>query len=329
MEMDLVKRAGIPFQTIPAAGLHGVGLRAMPGNLWQLARGIAASRRILARFKPDALFFTGGFVAFPMAIAGISYPSLLYVPDIEPGLAIKSVARFSDCVALTSGDSQQYFTSRSCHVVTGYPTRPELRKWDRTSGREALGIQPEVLVLLVLGGSKGARSINSSIFNQLPVLLEEAELIHITGSLDWPQAEQAKSRLNPTQAGRYHAYPYLHEEMGAVLAAADLAVSRAGASTLGEYPLFGLPAVLVPYPYAWRYQVVNADYLVKSGAAFLVRDEQLPSQLLPLVRRLLGDPQRLEAMRQSMQRLSRPDAAANLASQLRQLADSRRRTKPA
>ena len=105
------------------------------------------------------------------------------------------------------------------------------------------------------------------------------------------------------QAARYHAFPYLHEEMGAALAAADLALSRAGASTLGEYPLFGLPAILVPYPYAWRYQKVNAEALVQCGAAVMLEDDKLSNQLLPTVNELLSQPQKMASMRAAMKRL--------------------------
>ena len=95
----------------------------------------------------------------------------------------------------------------------------------------------------------------------------------------------------------YHVWPYLHEDMALALASADLVVCRSGASVLGEQPLFGLPSILVPYPYAWRYQKVNADYLVEHGAALLLRDEDMADQLLPTLRSLLADPARLAAMR--------------------------------
>ena len=99
--------------------------------------------------------------------------------------------------------------------------------------------------------------------------------------------------------------PYSHE-MGAALAAADLVLSRAGASTLGEYPLFGLPAVLVPYPYAWRYQKVNADFLAERNAAVILQDELLEDKLLSVVKDLLLNTNKLEAMRAAMKKLSRP-----------------------
>jgi UDP-N-acetylglucosamine--N-acetylmuramyl-(pentapeptide) pyrophosphoryl-undecaprenol N-acetylglucosamine transferase len=179
-------------------------------------------------------------------------------------------------------------------------------------------------VLLVFGGSKGARSLNTAILEDLPALLELAQVVHISGELDWPMVEQRSQSLIPAQAARYHAYPYLHDEMGAALAAADLAVSRAGASTLGEYPLFGLPAVLVPYPHAWRYQKVNADHLAARGAAVVLEDASLGRELLPLVSGLLGQPDRLAAMRTAMQALSRPAAAELIGRQLIELAEKRR-----
>jgi UDP-N-acetylglucosamine--N-acetylmuramyl-(pentapeptide) pyrophosphoryl-undecaprenol N-acetylglucosamine transferase len=111
--------------------------------------------------------------------------------------------------------------------------------------------------VLVFGGSRGARSINEAVWDILPNLLEIAQVVHITGELDWPRVPAVIEKLDATYANRYHPHAYLHEGMGQALGAADLVVSRAGAATIGEYPLFGLPAVLVPYPHAWRYQEVK------------------------------------------------------------------------
>ena len=99
---------------------------------------------------------------------------------------------------------------------------------------------------------------------------------------------------------------------GIRFSAADLIISRAGASTLGEFPLFGVPAILVPYPYAWRYQKVNADYLVSKNAAILIKDEDLPGQMIPTVTDLLDDPEKLAAMKKSMEKLAMPEASANI-----------------
>jgi UDP-N-acetylglucosamine--N-acetylmuramyl-(pentapeptide) pyrophosphoryl-undecaprenol N-acetylglucosamine transferase len=332
MEADLVHRAGIPYEAIPAAGVHGVGLKVLPGSLLRLTRGYFHAGAILRRFRPDVLFFTGGYVAPPVALAartlgartsrGQRIPIALYVPDIEPGLALKSLARFADRIAVSADASRAFFTGRQARAVrvTGYPVRPELQTWDRTNAMTALGLQPNRRTLLVFGGSLGSRSINRALMAALPELLPEMQIVHITGRLDWEEVQVVRQSLAVDLAEHYHIFPYLHEEMGAALTAADLVVSRAGASILGEYPHFGLPALLVPYPYAWRYQQVNAEHLARNGAAEIVLDAELPARLVPLVRGLFNDPERLGAMRAAMSTLAQPGAAQSIASLIRNLA---------
>ena len=320
MEADLVTRAGVPFTAIPAAGVHGVGLRSLPGNLLRLGRGTLAARRILAEFKPDAIFFTGGYVAAPLAVAARNKPILLYVPDIEPGMALRFLSHFAKIIALTAEDSKQYFKSAARQVVTGYPTRSEMGSWERSAARRHFDLSENLPVLLIAGGSKGARSINQPVLAALKDLLGMAQIIHLTGSLDKEAAAAARAGLPDELKNRYQIFDYLHEDMGAALAAADLAITRAGASTLGEYPLFGLPAILVPYQYAWRYQMVNARFLERHGAAVVLEAAQLSTELLPTLRTLFAAPQRLQAMRQAMQSLARPNAAQEIASLLQELA---------
>ena len=317
MEESLVKRQGLSFRSVPAAGVHGVGLATLPRNLAMLGRGVLAARRILKEFKPDVMFFTGGYVAVPVALAGSSIPTVLYVPDIEPGMALKSLARFADAITVTTDESQKYF-SKQVHEV-GYPLRADLALWDRKTANQHLGISGEAPVLLVFGGSLGAHSINVAVLNILRELLEKFELIHLSGEQDWEIINSAREELPAELASRYHALPYLHD-MGAALAAADLVVSRAGASCLGEYPLFGLPAILVPYPHAWRYQKVNADYLTRRGAAIILEDHRLNDDLLVTLNVLMENPNKLKAMRAAMFELSHPRAAEKIASALIELA---------
>jgi len=318
MEESLVTRKDIPFTTIPAAGVHGVGLSKLPGNIWQLIKGLFASRKILAQFKPDLLFFTGGYLAFPMAVAAIGSPSLLYVPDIEPGLALKALARFATRIALTTEVSSQYFPNPSKLTVTGYPVRPGMKEWDREKALDYFGFDPHLPTLTVAGGSKGARSINTAVMKILPKLLDQMQVIHLVGHLDWEQIDAQAQTLTSEQVKRYQAFPYLHE-MGAALAAPDLIVSRAGASILGEYPLFGLPAILVPYPHAWRYQQVNAKYLAERGAAVILQDEDLQDLLYNRIHDLISNPPELLRMRQAMTALAAPDAATRIADLMRDM----------
>lgn len=323
MEADLVRRAGIPFEAIPAAGVHGVGARTLPGNLLRLARGIPAARRLIAGFRPDVLFFTGGYVGVPVAVAGQRLPQAVFVPDIEPALALRLISRFADVITVSTEESTAYHSAGKRVVVTGYPTRPGLGEVSRQEARAGLGLAPDRPTLLVFGGSRGARSINEAVWACLPALLEAAQVVHITGSLDWPRVPQVRAALPPELSGHYHPFEFLHEQMGSALAAADLAVSRAGAATLGEYPRVGLPAVLIPYPHAWRYQKVNAGYLERRGAAVVLEDEHLQESLAPVVLELLGDEERLEAMRRAMRTLDRPDAAERIADELVRLAQGR------
>ena len=317
IEESLVKRQEIPFQSIPAAGVHGVSPLMLPRNFFKLARGVLAAYGILNDFKPDVLFFTGGYVAAPMAFAGRSVPSLLYVPDIEPGMAIKSMARFAQIIAVTTEQSQKFFNKQV--YETGYPLRPDLALWNRQTAHQHLGISGKLPVVLVSGGSKGAHSINMAVLGNLRALLEKCELIHLSGEGDWQIVQSTREQLPVELASRYHAMSYLHE-MGAALAAADLVVSRAGASSLGEFPLFALPAILVPYPHAWRYQKVNADYLTRRGAAILLPDNRLNDELLVTLTVLLDNPNKLKAMRAAMFELSHPRAAEKIASALLELA---------
>jgi UDP-N-acetylglucosamine--N-acetylmuramyl-(pentapeptide) pyrophosphoryl-undecaprenol N-acetylglucosamine transferase len=328
MEESLVERAEIPYRAIPAAGVHGVGLRALPGNLLQVGRGFNASRRIIHQFRPDVLLFTGGYVAVPVAMAarwplrGMKRPrSLLYVPDIEPGLAIKTVARFADQIAVSFPETTKWLPRRAHVVVSGYPLRKDMQVWEPGEARRFFDINPDLPVLLVFGGSKGARSLNQALLKALPELLVEMQVIHLSGQLDWPEVERFRAGLPGEIAQRYRAYPYLYQEMAAAMTVADLVVSRAGASVLGELPYFGLPAILVPYPHAWRYQKVNAGYLAERGAAVLVDDELIGDKLLDVVRDLMHADHRREQMRREMKSLANPQAADCIASLLAGLAE--------
>ena len=330
MEADLVKRAGIQFKAILAAGVHNVGWRALPGNIQRLVRGFFSSLNIIKQFKPDVFLFTGGYVAVPMALAsrvkrntsGKKFPSLLFTPDIEPGIAIKLLSYLSSRVAVPVEESRAYFSHRRNNriSVTGYPTRLEYSKWDHESGRKALRLLRNIPILLIFGGSRGARSINRALLKILPALLDRFQIIHITGQFDWKEVQtRLKNLKTHPNWNHYHVFPYLHEEMGAALACADLVVSRAGASCLGEYPFFGLPAILVPLPQTWRYQYVNAEYLQKHNAAILLEDHEMETRMPTLIEELFNNPERLENMRQNMKKLSHPQAPRQIACLVREL----------
>lgn len=322
MEVELVQRKGIPFEPIPAAGVHGVGLSSLPGNVWRLGRGVRSARQIVQRFDPQVLFFTGGYVGIPVAIAGWGLPKVVFVPDLEPALALRWIGQRANTIAVIAEESRAWYSAKRNIVVTGYPIRPELRYMRNEEARRLLDLKADGPVILVFGGSRGARSINEALWVILADLLRKAEVVHLTGTLDWGRATEAMEALPADLADRYKPFRYLHDEkMGAALASATVAVSRAGAATLGEYPHYALPSILVPYPHAWRYQKVNADYMTERGAAVQLADENLGQTLLPEIEGLLRDVARLDEMATAAKRLSKPGAAKQIAEEIERLTE--------
>lgn len=324
IEGDLVTQAGIDFVGLPAGGLRGMRLLARVRNTFRIAGSVGRARAILSEFKPDVVLVTGGYTCVAVTLAAwlLRVPVVIYLPDIVPGQAIRFLSRFAAKIAVTSEDSYRYFR-REKVAVTGYPVRPEIYEQDRTDARQMLGLDPEEKTLLVFGGSRGSRSINQALVAGLRDLLPACQIVHISGTLDAEWVAGAAKSLPEPLRDRYHHYTYLHD-MAQALASADLAVARAGASTLGEFPAARLPALLVPYPYSGQHQDPNAAYMVRNGAARLLRDADLRERLVPWVLDLLNDEQALADMRESANAMARPDAAEAIAMQLWTLA--RRRT---
>jgi len=313
VEQSLIARAGIRFEGISAAKVRGGDPAAILRGLWAQSRGLWQARRLLESLRPDVVLVTGGYVCVPVTLAAWMkrVPVLIYLPDVQPGLAIKSLARFADRVAVSVPSALAYFRPGQA-VVTGYPVRRELFERGRDTARARLGLDvaDEALpLLLVFGGSQGARSINQAVSDGLEELLAVAQVLHISGQLDADWVQARRGTLPDKLRGRYRLYTYLHEEMVDALLAADLVVARAGASTLGEFPAAGLPAVLVPYPHAGAHQWDNARYLAEAGAAMAIADADLGTALVPSVLELLADKERRIEMRQAAWTLARPDAA--------------------
>ncbi len=333
-ERSLVEQSGVPFAAhheVQAGPVHGVNPLRMLVSGAKLLVGTVQAFGLLGRHRPQAILSTGGWVSFPVALAARlrRVPLLIFLPDVEPGLTIRVLRRFATEIALNVAESAAYFPG-SRTVVTGYPlraamtdlARPENREQARQQARQHFELDPSRPVLLVFGGSLGARAVNRGFVDVLgDILADGVQVIHLTGRLDWERVQAQAGSL--ADHADYHAFPYLHEDMALAFAAADLAICRAGASILAEFPLFGLPSILIPLAYSWRYQQVNADYLAERGAAIHLDEAQMADRLLPLVRELLGDSKRLDAMRDQARRLACADGAANVAQTLTRLARDR------
>lgn len=319
MERALAAQSGLDFagyHEVLAGPLHGLSLPRRMFSLLKLAIGSLQSLFLLMRLRPRVCLLTGGWANMPVALAAwlLRIPIVIYLPDIEPGLTIKALQPFASKIAITAAPSADFFPAGKS-VVTGYPLGMNRLSARREAARRHFQLEADRRTLLVFGGSRGARSINIALAENLRPLLDLGlQVIHVTGELDW--AANTRRLGNLGEHPQYHAFAYLHEDMGLAFAGADLALCRAGASALAELPLFGLPAILVPYPHAWHYQAVNAEYLAQRGAAVRLNDEDLADKLFGAISELLSDTQRLDDMRKKAQSLATTDGAARLASLL-------------
>lgn len=313
MEDKLVPRTLVNSYTAVYAGpIHSVGLARTLASLAKIAVGSVQAIALLLRLKPQVMFMTGGFATLPVAAACwlLRIPIVIFLPDIEPALTIKVISRLARLVLTATADSVGYFPKTKTVRDIGYPLRAELMKATRDAGLAHFKLDPTRKTLLVTGGSRGSRNINEAIGEIVSSLIAEGwQIVHVSGELDAPQVIARRDALSESEKQHYQVYSYLHDDMGLAQAAADLVVSRAGASTLGEYPFFGLPSILIPLSFAWRYQRTNAQWLVSRDAALLIEDDKVKTDLLPAIRQLVSNPAKLAAMHNAASALARPEAA--------------------
>jgi UDP-N-acetylglucosamine--N-acetylmuramyl-(pentapeptide) pyrophosphoryl-undecaprenol N-acetylglucosamine transferase len=313
VERELVRAAGLPFWGIPAGPVRGQTPWRTAANLLRLLRGFFLALREIRRFQPGAVLATGGYVCAPVVLAArvLRVPVVIYLPDVRPGWAIQALSRLAAYTAVTSERSRDYLPGRRV-VVTGYPVRPEIGRARRADGLRYFGLDGALPILLVMGGSQGAHAINAAIAARLPELLDRVQVIHLCGNRDEVNLLAQRAALPGRLQTRYVLRSYLGSDLPLAVAAADLVIARSGASTMGEFPAAGLPAVLVPYPYAGAHQRLNAEVLSGAGAAVILDNADL-DQLYDTVTSLLGDRARLLAMADAARALARPSAARAIA----------------
>jgi UDP-N-acetylglucosamine--N-acetylmuramyl-(pentapeptide) pyrophosphoryl-undecaprenol N-acetylglucosamine transferase len=327
MEEKLVPRSLVnSYHAVYAGPVHSVGLPRTLSSLLKIFVGTLQSLTLILRFRPRLMFMTGGFATLPVAAACwlLHVPIVIFLPDIEPALTVKVTSRLARLVLTATDDSARYFPVGMPVQTCGYPLRADVMSATREAGVQHFKLDPGRKTLLVTGGSRGSRNLNEAIGMIVRELLADGvQIIHISGELDAEAVSARREALPDELKGRYQVFRYLHQDMGAALAAADLVISRAGASILGEYPYFGLPAILVPLSFAWRYQRTNADWLASRGAAIRVDDDKVGTALLPAIRSLITDPARLEVMQHAAAALRRADASDGIARTLLSLVNER------
>jgi len=309
LEAQLVPEAGFVFDPFRVSGFPREPSLALLRSLALAGRAPLACREILARRRPAVVLGGGGYVAGPMVLAAWTrrIPAALTEADSHLGLANRLAAPFAQRVFLSfpiDGRRAPKF------VVTGRPVHSRSRAVSREEGRRLFELPAEGPVLLVFGGSQGARSLNELVVEQLGPA--GPAVLHLAGERDYEDLRGRVARPD------YRLIAFTHE-FGAALGAADLVLCRAGGSAF-ELAAAGKPAVLVPYPYATAdHQAKNARYFEQAGGAVVVPDGEI-ARVPGLVRELLDDPARLGAMAERMLEIARPNAADEIAEELIRLA---------
>jgi UDP-N-acetylglucosamine--N-acetylmuramyl-(pentapeptide) pyrophosphoryl-undecaprenol N-acetylglucosamine transferase len=278
----------------------------------RLALSLPQALILLLVRRPAAILTTGGYVAIPTLIAAalLRIPSVLWEGNVVPGRSVRFVARRATVLAVSYPETQQVLAHPRAYL-TGTPIRDA--DVDPDAARELFGGRPGERILLVFGGSQAVRRINDAVTGALPRLVERVRVIHVTGDDGYAAAVAARDALPAELRDRYRPYPFLHGEMAAALVAADLAVGRAGSSTLAEAAAFALPMAIVPYPHAAGHQRRNAESYAASGAAVLIDDEAFDADRLVEVAGLLADPAAHARMSAAARDAARPKAAAAVA----------------
>jgi len=325
LEDRLVPAAGIPFRRLLLRSLRSVEADVhLILDPIRLGLSIPQALWLLLRRRPAAIFTTGGYVAIPILIAArlLRIPSLLWEGNVVPGRSVRATARLASALAVSFEPTCAALSARGPCYVTGTPIR-DVAAVDRLAARERLGLPPGTRLVVVFGGSQAVRRLNRAVVEALPELVGRAVVIHVTGPEGFDVAQEAREALPPASRDRYRPAAFLGEELLDALGAADLVVGRAGSSTLAEVTAFGLPMVVVPYPYAGAHQRANATALAEAGAAELIADEAFDAAALLRAVAILDDPTRHATMAAAARSLGRPGAAAAVAQLLLALAERR------
>jgi UDP-N-acetylglucosamine--N-acetylmuramyl-(pentapeptide) pyrophosphoryl-undecaprenol N-acetylglucosamine transferase len=303
LEARVVRQAGYPLDFVPARAVLGRGPLGALAALLSIARGVRTARRLLARAGAQLVIGVGGYASVPavLAAATLRLPIGLLEPNARPGRANRLLSRFARAVFVQFDAAQAFFPAGRALVV-GFPVRQIPRR-----SRDA---RDGTLHLLVVGGSQGARSINEAVLAALPELAggQHAHIVHQTGPAHYEEVRAAYQRAGVAA----EAAPFF-EDLPERIARADLVVARAGAATVAELCMAGVPSILVPYPHAADdHQLANARELERAGAARVLLDGQVREGLAAAVRELAGDPARLRAMAGAAAARATPDAAERI-----------------
>lgn len=318
MESDLVPRAGYKIETVRVKGLSRKktlgGLFRNIRAAWYLIRSTIKAKKIIKRFKPDVVFGTGGYVCYPVlkAASQLGIPTAVHESNAYPGLTTKMLAGIVDTIMLGFEESRKFYKNPEKTVVTGTPVRGEFAGYSKQAAKAELGIPLDKSLVVSVWGSLGAENMNASMcrFIELAGKKPGFTLIHSAGVEGYEEmVTQLRETVPDYEKNGMDVREYIYD-MPRVMAAADLVLCRAGASTISELTYMHKPTIFVPSPYVTNnHQFKNAKVVEDAGGALIFEEGWFePEELLKAVKDILSSADRLSQMSEAMAKLARPEA---------------------
>jgi len=328
VEARVIPARGIPCAFILTGKLRRYFSLATLAAPFLITIGIIQAWVVLRKFKPHAVFCSGGYVSFPVAWAArlSRIPVILHEQTVSMGLSNRLISRFARKILLSYPSTVSQCERGVCAVV-GNPVRPSLLNGDKEKGLSLLGFTGREPVVLVLGGAQGCHFLNNAILTEISKWLEMCQLVIATGeNPDLHLWKTRESQLSTSQRRNLRIFPYISDELGDILKAADLVISRSGAGTIAELIAVGKPGILVPLPQsAGGEQKKNAQLLEKAGGAIVLDQAGTsPEMLFSTVQGLLGDHERLQTMVEGVATISSGDSAMRIIGEIMTVVSSGR-----
>lgn len=326
LESNIVVRENIPFKSIHITGFKRKLSFENVKTVYRFLKGVKDSKRILKEFRADVVIGTGGYVCGPVvyAAARLGIPTIIHEQNSIPGLTNKFLSRYVDRIGICFEDTKKDFPGEKV-VFTGNPRASEVIGQDGIQGRLSVGLKRDIPVVLIFGGSRGARPINEAVVKSLSELgTKPYQVLYVTGEAHFADVQKEIELVGSPE--NVIIKPFIHN-MPTVLAGIDLVVSRAGATTLAEITALGIPSILIPSPYVTNnHQEKNARSLSDKGAAMLLTEQELTgNKLVELIDHVMMDESRRETMKNAAKSLGVPDSAERLYHLMQNLVETKER----
>lgn len=324
LESRIVPAQGISFEAVEITGFKRKLSLDNLKTVMRFLKGVRRSKQLLREFKPDVVVGTGGYVCGPVvyAAAKLGIPTLIHEQNAVSGLTNQFLTRYASCVAVSFKDSLPQFKRSKHAVYTGNPCATHVVTASRDKGFASLGLPTGSRVVLMVGGSRGAKAINDAMVDMMPLLdqLRNIHFVFVTGESYYEQTMSRMKQAGSSLPRALQVLPYLHN-MPEVLAASELVVGRSGASSLAELTALGIPSILIPSPNVTNnHQEANARSLVEAGAAEMILEKEATgNKLFERIKAIMSSSKQLSEMKRASLKLGMPESASLITNELMKL----------